>query len=189
MKIILASASPRRKQILKMLNIDFDIIIGNVEEKLDEKMDHYTECMKTAKLKAESVFMQEEGDVIVIGSDTIVSRGKKIYGKPKGREDAFKMLKSLSGKSHEVISSICLMVRKNGITYSELDYDKCEVSVCKMSDDEINDWLNKSDYSSYAGAYAIQEGYAKYIEKIEGDYYSIVGLPLHKLYKLLKKYI
>lgn len=188
MRIILASKSARRKELLESLDVKFEIISKNTEEKLDENKNHYEECMRTAKEKAKAIFDDIKDDVIVIGSDTIVSLGKKIYGKPKNRLDAFNMIKKFSGNSHEVISSICFLVRKSGIVYEELDYDKCTVKVSCMSDDEINSWIDSNDVYSKAGAYAIQEGFGKYIEKIDGDYYSIVGFPLHKVYELLKKY-
>ena len=98
------------------------------------------------------------------------------------------MIKLLSGKSHEVISSLCLLIRKDGIEYKELTYDKSIVNVMELTDSEINDWINNHDVLTRAGAYAIQDGFGKYIESINGDYFSIVGLPLHKLYNLLKKY-
>ena len=188
MRIILASNSPRRKELLKSLNISFEVISKNVKEDLNENKNHYEECMRTAKEKVMAVFNEIKEDVIVIGSDTIVSFNNKIYGKPKDYNDAFKMIKDFSGNKHEVISSLCIMVRKNNKIYEELTYDNCMVYVSSMTDMEINDWINNNDVYTKAGAYAIQEGFGKYIEKIDGDYFSIVGFPLHKVYKLLKKY-
>ena len=144
--------------------------------------------MNIAKEKALAVFKKMEGDVIVIGSDTIVSFHNKIYGKPKDYQDAFNMLKEFSNAEHEVISSLCMLIRKDNQVFEELTYDKCNVFVDEMSDKEINAWINSNDVYSKAGAYAIQEGFGKYISKIDGDYFSIVGFPLHKLYTLLKKY-
>ena len=188
MRVILASTSPRRRELLKTLNIPFEIITKNTDEKLDENNNHYEECMQTARIKAKAVFDDIKDDVIVIASDTIVSFNNKIYGKPKDFNDAFNMLKEFSGNKHEVISSISMLIRKNNKVYEELTYDKCIVYVSKMSDKEITEWINNNDVYSKAGAYAIQEGFGKYIERIEGDYFSIVGFPLHKVYELLKKY-
>ena len=188
MRIILASTSPRRKELLSSLNVSFEVISKNVEEKIDEKKNHYEECMKTAKEKAQAVFNDLDGDVIVIGSDTIVSFNGKVYGKPKDYDDAFKMLKEFSNHKHEVISSVCMLVRKDNKIYEELTYDKCSVYISAMSDSEINAWINSNDVYTKAGAYAIQEGFGKYVKKIEGDYFSIVGFPLHLVYELLKKY-
>ena len=188
MRIILASKSPRRKELLGSLNIPFEVITENTIENLDASKNHYEECMNTAKSKAQAVYKKTSGDVIVIGSDTIVSLNGKIYGKPKDYEDAFRMIKDFNNNKHEVITSLCMLIRKNNQEFEELTYDKCIVYVDKMSDEEINDWINSNDVYSKAGAYAIQEGFGKYIEKIEGDFFSIVGFPLHKVYELLKKY-
>lgn len=188
MQIILASSSPRRKELMKIMNIPFKIIKRDVLEELDEHKNHYEECMKTAKAKALAVYKETTDDVIVIGSDTIVSFNNKIYGKPKNYQEAFRMLKSLSDNSHEVISSLCLLIRKDGKEYEELTYDKGIVYIDKMSDEEIDEWIKNNDVYNKAGAYAIQEEFGKFIWKIEGDYFSIVGFPIHKLYELLKKY-
>lgn len=188
MRVILASSSPRRQELMKMLNLPFEVITKDVIESLDINKNIYEESMNLAYKKAYAVYSEIASDVIVIGSDTIVYCDNKIYGKPKDYQDALAMLKKFSGTSHEVISSLCLLVRKNGKEYQERTYDKCEVFVDKMTDEEINEWINSNDVYNKAGAYAIQEGFGKYIEKIEGDYFSIVGFPIHKLYNLLKKY-
>ena len=188
MRVILASTSPRRLELLKTLNIPFEVKSMHVEEKIDENKNHYEECMRLAYEKAKAVFDNTNDDVIVIGSDTIVSMNKRIYGKPKDYQDAFHMLKEFSNKEHEVISSLCLLIRKNNQIYQELTYDKCKVYVSELTLDEINDWIMNNDVYTKAGAYAIQEGFGKFIEKIEGDYFSIVGFPIHKVYCLLKKY-
>ena len=188
MRVILASTSPRRLELLKTLNIPFEVKSMHIEEKIDENKNHYEECKRLAYDKAKAVFDNTSDDVIVIGSDTIVSMNKKIYGKPKDYQDAFHMLKEFSNKEHEVISSLCLLIRKNNHIYQELTYDKCKVFVSEMDDKEINDWIMNNDVYTKAGAYAIQEGFGKFIKKVEGDYFSIVGFPLNKVYHLLKKY-
>lgn len=189
MRIILASSSPRRKELMSLLEIPFEVIVKNVDEKYHENKTCYEQCMDIAFDKAKAVYDEIDEDVIVIGSDTIVSYNNQIYGKPKDYEDAFRMLKGFSSKSHEVISSLCLLVRKDGVEYQELTYDKCKVFVSEMADEEINTWINNHDVYTRAGAYAIQDGFGKFVEKIEGDYFSIVGFPIHKLYELLKKYL
>ena len=188
MKIILASTSPRRYELLKQLNIPFEVKSLNIEEKIDENKNHYEECMRLAREKALAVFKEEKEDVIVIGSDTIVSMDNKIYGKPKSYQEAYGMIKTFGNNHHEVISSLCLLIRKNNQTYEELTYDKCIVYVDMLSDDEIKKWIMENDVYTRAGAYAIQDGFGKFIKKIDGDYFSIVGFPIHKLYNLLKKY-
>ena len=189
MRIILASSSPRRYELMKEMKLPFEVITKKVDERFYGEKSIYEESMEISKKKAEAVFDDIKEDVIVIGSDTIVVQDGKIYGKPKDYDDAVRMLKLFSDNKHEVVSSLCLLIRKNGITYEELTYDKCDVYVDKLTIDEINDWINSNDVYSKAGAYAIQEGFGKYIKKIDGDYFSIVGFPINKLYNLLKKYI
>ncbi len=189
MRIVLASSSPRRKELMKMFDLPFEIITKDTDEVYDNTKTSYEQCMSIARSKAQNVYQDIKDDVIVIGSDTIVSLEGEIYGKPKDYDDAFEMIKKISGKKHEVISSLSLFIRKNGIEYEELTYDKCDVYVSSMSDSEIDSWINSNDVYSKAGAYAIQEGFGKYIEKTDGDYFSIVGFPVHKLYELLKKYL
>ena len=188
MRVILASSSPRRAELMKMLEVPYEIISKDVKEEINLEVDCYQNCMNIAKRKALEVFNEAIGDVCVIGSDTIVVNNSEIYGKPKDLNDAYRMIKNISGKEHEVISSLCVLIRKNGVLYEELTYDKCNVYTKVMSDDEISDWIYKHDVITRAGAYAIQDGFAKYIEKIEGDYFSIVGLPVHKLYEIFNKY-
>ena len=189
MRIILASSSPRRQELMKMFDLPFEIIVKEVDETFGENKNIYEQSMEISKRKAMAIFQDIKEDVIVIGSDTIVLKDNKIYGKPKNYDDAVKMLTEFSDTKHEVLSSLCLLVRKDGVEYIEKTYDKCDVYVDKMSLDEINDWINHNDVYTKAGAYAIQEGFGKYIKKIDGDYFSIVGFPIHKLYNLLKKYI
>ena len=189
MKIILASSSPRRQELMKEFNLPFEVMVKKVDETFQENIDVYHESMEISKKKAEVIFNDIEGDVIVIGSDTIVVQDGKIYGKPKDYDDAVRMLEIFSDNHHEVISSLCLLIRKNGVEYTELTYDKCDVYVDKMTREEIDDWIKSNDVYSKAGAYAIQEGFGKYIKRIDGDYFSIVGFPIHKLYELLKKYL
>ncbi len=188
MRIILASTSPRRQKLMQEFNLPFEVITKAVDESFVGTNNIYEQSMQVSKRKAEAIFKDIADDVIVIGSDTIVVYNNKIYGKPKDYDDAFRMIKDFSGNTHEVISSLCLLVRKDGKEYTELTYDKCDVSVDVMSDDEIKEWINSNDVYSKAGAYAIQEGFGKYIKEIKGDYFSIVGFPIHKLYNLLKKY-
>ena len=188
MRIILASSSPRRKELLEKLDIPFEIITKDTEEIFDNNKSIYEASMEVAKSKAMAVYKEITGDIIVIGSDTIVNYQNKVIGKPKNIEEAFNMIKSFSGNSHEVVSSLCLLIRKDGKEYQEITYDKSIVYVDNLSNEEINEWIENHDVLTRAGAYAIQDGFGKYIEKIDGDYFSIVGLPLHKLYNLLKKY-
>ena len=189
MRIFLASSSPRRKELLSKLDIPFEVLSIDTPEKLNSEKNYYEQCMDIAKEKAQAVFSQVDGEVIVIASDTIVVNNQAIYGKPKDYNDAFKMLKSLSNNKHEVISSLCVLVRKDGQEYQELTYDKCDVYVDNLSDTMIDSWIKNNDVYTRAGGYAIQDGFGKYVTRIDGDYFSIVGFPLHKAWKILQKYL
>ena len=188
MRIILASSSPRRKELMESLNIPFEIKVKSVDERFTGNKSIYEESMEIAKRKAMAIYEDISDDVIVIGSDTIVLYNNQIYGKPKDYQDAVRMLKDFSNHTHEVLSSLCLLVRKDGKEYVELTYDTCQVEIDKMDDSEIDDWINNNDVYTKAGAYAIQEGFGKYVKRIDGDYFTIVGFPIHKVYNLLKKY-
>ena len=193
MNIILASSSPRRRELIRKIGIPFEVIIVPHEEKLNKRKSVYNQCIDIAYGKAKVVYDKElengNDDFIVVGSDTIVVHNKKIYGKPKSCEEAFDMLKSFSSTCHEVVTSLVLLVQKNGKYYEEKVYEKALVYVDKMSDEEIKDLIVSSDPYSKAGGYAIQEGFGKYVTKIDGDYFTVVGLPLNKTYRLLKKYM
>ena len=188
MRIVLASSSPRRKELMKFFKLTYEIIFKETDEVLSPNLNYYDACVNIAKNKAQVVFNDLDGDVLVIGSDTMVLCNNKVYGKPKNLNEAYQMIKSISGGTHEVVSSLSVLIRKDNIVYEELAYDKAVVYVSNLSDDEIYDWINNNDVLTRAGAYAIQDGFCKYIEKIDGDYFSLVGLPVHKLYTILKKY-
>lgn len=188
MKIILASSSLRRYELMKLFHVPFEVKASDIEETSNKELDCYQQCMEIAYKKARSIYEKECDDVLVIGSDTVVLMDNVIYGKPKDYQEAFQMIKSFNGRCHEVVSSLCVMIRKNKQEYLEKTYDSCKVYVSKMHDEEIKDWIENNDVYTRAGAYAIQDGFSKFVEKIDGDYFSIVGLPVHKLYEILKKY-
>lgn len=189
MKIILASASPRRKELLSLIIKDFEVIVSNEDESFKDGLNIEEQSKRIAYIKAKSVFNKTDGDRIVIGSDTMVLKGEKVYGKPKDKKEAFQMISELQNNKHQVITSYCVLVEKGGEYKEYLDYDISNVYICKMTEKEIQEWLDTGKAMDKAGAYAIQEDFSKFIEKIEGNYDSIVGLPTHKLYEVLKKYI
>lgn len=189
MRVVLASSSPRRYELMKQFNIPFEVITKETDETFDNSKSIYEASMEVAKKKAQAVYRDIKEDVIVIGSDTVVVKDNKVYGKPKDYSEAVSMLTTFSGTNHEVVSSLCLLIRKNGVEYEELTYDKCVVYFDELTREEIDEWLNSNEAYDKAGAYAIQGGFGKHIKKIDGDYFSIVGFPIHKLYELLKKYI
>lgn len=189
MKIILGSASKRRYQLMKLLNVPFEVVISNEEEIYDNNKTVYEQCLDISYQKALDVYNKTDSDRIVIGVDTVIKFNNKIYGKPKTKEEAVNMLKDLSGKYHEVITGISILVYKESSYYEEKVYDVSKVYVNNMDDSEINEWVMNNDVCDMAGGYGIQTEFGKFIRKIEGSYYSIVGLPIDIVYNLLKKYI
>lgn len=189
MKVILASGSPRRKELMDLLKIKYEVIVSNAEETLEEGLSIEGQAKKLAYIKAKCVFDEQEGDKIVIGSDTMVVKEDKIYGKPKDKEDAIRMIKELKGNKHQVITSLCILVQKDNEYQEYLECDISDVYVSDISEGEIMNWIDSGKAFDKAGAYAIQSEFGVFIDKIEGNYNSIVGLPIHKVYQILKKFI
>ncbi len=189
MKIILASASERRRELLKWLVNDFEIIVSNEEEVLEDGLSIEKQSQKLAYIKAKSVFDKTTGNRIVIGSDTMVYKDNKLYGKPKDNNDAFNMLKTLSNSMHEVITSLCVLIQ-DGDEYKEyVTYDIAKMYLKEMSDEEINNWINNNYVLDKAGSYALQTKFSVFVKKIDGNFTTIVGFPIHKLYDIIKNYI
>ena len=186
MKIILASKSPRRKELLDLLNLDYEIIVSDAEEVLEDNITIEEQAKNLSYIKAKTVFDKTSGDRIVIGSDTMVIKDNKIYGKPKNEEDAFRMLKELKNTNHLVITGLAILVEKNGKYEEYLDYDKADVYFKDMTDEEIRNWINTGEALDKAGAYAVQGEFMIFIEKFDGNYATVMGLPIHKVYDILK---
>ena len=182
-KIILASKSPRRKELLENLGIKFSIDSCDVDETIDFNNDLHSELKLLAYKKAKAVF-DNNNDSIVIGSDTVVVLNNEVLGKPIDDDDAFNMLSKLSNNQHFVISSVCILSN---------EINDCFVSVTKvvfdeLSDKEIYEYIATKDCNDKAGSYGIQGIGAKFIKGIEGDYYTVMGLPVNTLYQKLKDY-
>lgn len=190
MKIILASQSPRRKELLELMGVKkFDVIVSNTDETLEENLSIQEQSKKLAYKKAKAVFDVTFGERIVIGSDTLVVKKGKIYGKPKTEQEAFNMIKELQGETHEVITSLCVLKEENGKQQEYVDVDVTFIKIKKMTNTEIQNWIASGEARDKAGAYAIQGKFAVYIEKINGNYHSVMGLPTSKLYDVIKQYI
>ena len=189
MKVILASKSPRRKELMDLLGIEYEIMVSEADETLEEGLSLEEQSKKLGYIKAKAVFDKTQGDRIVIGSDTIVVKDGKIFGKPKDREDAFNMIDILKNDKHQVFTSIAILVQKDGKYDEHIECDITNVYVSDMSKEEINAWLDTEKAYDKAGAYAIQLEFAKYIERIDGNYGTIVGIPINKVYRILKQYI
>ena len=186
MKFVLASKSPRRKELLSTLGVDFEIIESSADEKsISKDIPPEIYVQELAMLKSTSVAANIGDKCLVIGADTVVCADGKIIGKPKDFDEAFLMLSSFSGKSHKVYSGISVTDSSNG--YTVADYSETEVFFNSLTDEEITHYINTYKPFDKAGAYGIQEYASVFVEKINGDFFNVVGLPLSKLYKLLKK--
>jgi len=182
-RIILASSSPRRINLLKKLRIPFKLAKPRVKEGLTSTAnDPVGLVIKRAKLKAQSV--KREPKSVIISADTIVMVDNEILGKPRSIKEAKLMISKLSGKWHKVYTGLAVLDTETGKTFT--DYAETKVKFKKLNDEEIDFYLKTKEPMDKAGAYAIQ-GYASlFIEELEGCYYNVMGLPLNKLYKLLK---
>ena len=189
MRIILASGSPRRKELLKLVVPKFEIIVSNIDEKLKEGLTPQEQASRLAYIKAKDIYDKTNGDRIVIGADTIVSKKEKIYGKTKDKNKAKQMINELleGDKVHSIITGLAVIIDKNG-EYNEYKiFDEVKVFLKNMSQNEIDDWINTGNAMDKAGAYGIQNEFCVFVDKIEGNYTSAVGLPTHKLYDIIKK--
>lgn len=185
-KVILASNSPRRRDLLAGLNIDFDVrIMTDVDESYPSDMKIYDVAEYIACQKAEVYKQSLADDELLITADTIVSRFDQILGKPADQEDAVKMLHALSDRVHEVITGVCLMTKEKKVSFSE----SSAVSFSKLSDEEIRYYVEHYAPLDKAGAYGIQEwiGYVG-VEAINGSFYNVMGLPVQRLYQELKSF-
>lgn len=183
-KFILASASPRRKELLESTNIIPDLIVpADVDESLKnkEKLQIY---LKRIVFEKASSIQTKYKDEIILSADTVVSTHQKIFGKPKDKNDAKKTLNYLSGRNHNVSTAICVLHK----TVKKIKIIKTKIKFKKLHLDEINEYLETGEWAGKAGSYAIQ-GYAeRFIVKISGSYSNVVGLPLYETVKMLKSF-
>lgn len=189
MDIILASGSPRRYELLKQIGLDFKVITSEADEGYDKDWSPADIVMELSLRKAESVFMHNtpEKDTVVIGSDTIVVHKGRILGKPADKEEAFNMLADLSGDIHQVYTGVTLYYFKDNRIFIESFADKADVHFRKLSEKEIKKYVDSGEPMDKAGAYGIQGKGAILVEKIEGDFYTIVGLPVVRVYESLER--
>jgi len=186
-KIILASASPRRSLLLKQWGIPFRVMPSDIDEE-DLKLPGkpWEKAEKLALAKAENVAVKVKNG-LVLGADTIVVLDNVIFGKPKDCHEAYNMLKSLSGKYHEVITGVAIVNAGNG--HYKTAHEKTKVFFISADDTDIYAYINTGESEGKAGAYAIQGKGALFVEKIEGCYTNVVGLPLVLINNLLKEFV
>ncbi len=181
-KIVLASGSPRRKEIFEQVGVNFSVCASDMEEVITKTIPKEI-VIELAAMKAEDVAKQIEGNVIIIGADTMVAIDGQIMGKPKDEEDAKKMLRLLQGNKHQVFTGVSVVIKKSDEKRNKI-INFVEVSnvwVNTMTDEQIAAYISTGEPYDKAGAYGIQGKYAINIGKIEGDYYNIVGFPISKL--------
>ena len=186
MKIILASASTRRKELLEMIGLQFEVIASDCDETFEKGLSIEEQSKRLAYIKAKAVFEKTQGDRIVIGSDTMVIKNNKIYGKPSTREEAINMLNDLKNSKHKVITSICVISQKGTEYKEQIDYDTADVYFKDMTEKEIEDWIDWDKPFDKSGGYAVQSRFGVHIDKINGNFFTVMGLPIHKLYDMIK---
>ncbi|WP_312286999.1 Maf family protein [Chryseobacterium gleum] len=183
MKLLLASQSPRRKELLSSLGFEFEVVKIDCEEILPQHIKIEEAAAYLSDLKAEA-FRSLEADEVLLTADTVVAIDHQILGKPKDEADAFKMLRSLSGRTHQVYTGITIKTTNQSFT----ETDVADVTLDVLTDEEINYYIQNYKPFDKAGSYGIQEwlGMAK-ITSLTGSFYTIMGLPTHLVYKILKE--
>ncbi len=186
MKIILASSSPRRKDLMEKLVKDFEIIVPLKDEDTKQKMCMNKLCEKLSLQKAEEVFSKTSGDRVVIGSDCMVSIKNKKLGKPHSEQEANEMLKLLSNRWHTVYTGLAVLIQKGEKIKKYVLCDKTKVKFKRLTQQDIDWYLGFDEYKDKAGSYAVQGISNVFVEKIKGNLSTIIGLPTHKLFDILK---
>jgi septum formation protein len=181
-RLILASSSPRRKELLEMANLPFEILASHIEEEVPENSTPEEIVQSLAYQKAKAV-AELEKDAYVLGADTIVVYNGIILGKPKTEQEAFQTLKLLSGKTHEVLTGVAILSREEEIVF----YERTKVTFWDLTDEEILDYIASGEPMDKAGSYGIQQRGSLFVKGIDGDYFSVVGLPIARTVRELKK--
>ncbi len=186
--IILASGSPRRKELLLQIGIVPEIIVSHVEEKITSDVPAEV-VMSLAEQKAVDVAKNMPEGKVILGSDTVVAADGKILGKPKSHEEAYEMIRSLVGRSHQVYTGVCIVKKgaADGKDTVVSFYDETDVQVSGMTEAEIREYADSEEPMDKAGAYAVQGFFARYIEGLSGSYANVMGLPVHLVYRKLKE--
>lgn len=182
--LILASKSPRRKELLSLTGYEYIIDPAVGDEALPEKISPANAVELLSRQKADEVFSRHSGDV-VLAADTVVALDDIILGKPKNRDDAFRMLEMLSGRVHSVFTGVCIKSKSDIITF----FEETKVEFFPLSASEINDYINTGEPFDKAGAYGIQEKGGLLVKRIEGDFFNVVGLPVSRVNRELGKLI
>ena len=181
-RFVLASASPRRRELFSIISPDFEVIVSKVDESSVSSSSPSELCCDLSRLKCSAV-AADHPDRCVIGADTIVCIDDTVLGKPADEIDAKRMLKMLSGRSHHVLTGVCVYDKGSMIANTFCD---TEVIFKKLDDAEIDEYIASGDPFDKAGAYGIQNGAARFCTGINGDFFNVVGLPVNLLYEILR---
>lgn len=183
MRLILASQSPRRKELLGLLNLPFTVRVADIDETMDPSLSVADAVAQLSRRKAEAV--PREADDIVIAADTVVVLGGTVLGKPKDAVDAIRMLSLLSGRKHQVMTGLTVLQGEKAVSHTEIT----DIYFRELTRQEIRGYVATGDPMDKAGAYGIQNGAALFVEKIHGDYFNVVGLPVCRLGLILKEFM
>lgn len=180
--IILASASPRRKEILELADLKFDIMPSDAQE-ITTKTAPNEVVMELASIKAKDIYKKSEKQSMIVGADTVVAYQGQILGKPTDEADAKRMLTMLSGQTHEVYTGVCVIEDGKTKTF----YEETKVTFYEISDEQIDYYIKTGEPMDKAGSYGIQGKAAVFIKGIEGDYYNVVGFPIARFLQEITK--
>lgn len=193
-RIILASGSPRRKELLKLLGLDFTVLPAEGEEETHAEAPADVvqdlalhKAQEVCDRTAAEAGTETESDVLVIGSDTVVASGGTILGKPVDEADAYRMLSMLQSRVHQVYTGVALLGQIRGKQVRRVFYESVDVTFYPMDDREIRDYIHTGEPMDKAGSYGIQGGGGLFVKSIRGDYNTVVGLPAARLYQELKE--
>lgn len=180
--IILASASPRRKEILELADLKFDVMPSDAQE-ITTKTAPNEVVMELASIKAKDIYKKSEKQSMIVGADTVVAYQGQILGKPTDKADAKRMLTMLNGQTHEVYTGVCVIEDGKTKTF----YEETKVTFYEISDEQINHYIKTGEPMDKAGSYGIQGKAAVFIKGIEGDYYNVVGFPIARFLQEITK--
>jgi len=193
-RLVLASGSPRRQELLRNAGIAFEVCTANIPEvPLPGELPR-AHAERLAREKARAVFLQHSHDLI-LGADTIVVIENEILGKPRDQQDAARMLQLLSGRTHQVITGVCLLGpdlrpenREPGTGFEDIRSELTNVTMAELTAEDIHAYIATGEPMDKAGAYAIQGVASRWISRIDGDYFNVVGLPIAMVYRMLKEH-
>ncbi len=184
MYLVLASKSPRRKELLTQAGYQFQVDVSNVDENVEET-NPVDKVLAIAKKKGLDVFSKyNDNEAVILSADTIVVINNEVLGKPKDKDDARLMIKMLQNNTHQVYTAVFIKSSQNEDCFVE----KTDVNVGEMTNEEIEEYINTNEPYDKAGGYGIQGIFSRYISSINGDYYNVMGLPIYKVRQVLKKY-